>query len=450
MSSDPTHLAHVAFNQTFLLSSAYTEIRPLGIGAYGDVVKAKRLNEESGADEWVAVKRVKGIGGKRILTKRCLREMKLMRHLRGHPAIVNIYDSDIVYDAYGSFSEVYIYEELCATTLGAIIASNQPLGDENFSSFLHQILSGLKYIHSANVLHRDLKPENLLVNADGSLKICDFGLSRGFAMHGYEGVEMMTEYVATRWYRAPEIMLSQGNYTPAVDVWSVGCILAELLGSTPIFKGSDVVTQLDKILDVLGTPSLDSIRRICSPRTIDYLLSLPFRHPLPFQQLYPHASNDALDLLGRLLVFDPSERMTVEEALEHGYLETWHAFGEEEGCGVMFDTSFEAENTIEGMKVLIEQEVQYLRALVRNPHIPRHSRREPTTAIDFSPQTASLLSPGLPPSFSAQAGWSPSGVPVPTDEAFQTQTDYGYGYEGTEEVEVEDPGREFERRVWGD
>jgi mitogen-activated protein kinase 7 len=105
--------------------------------------------------------------------------------------------------------------ELMECDLAAIIRSGQPLTDAHFQSFIYQILCGLKYIHSANVLHRDLKPGNLLVNADCELKICDFGLARGFSMDPEENAGYMTEYVATRWYRAPEIMLSFQSYTKA-------------------------------------------------------------------------------------------------------------------------------------------------------------------------------------------------------------------------------------------
>ena len=155
----------------------------------------------------------------------------------------------------------------CQKLIAFQIRSGQPLTDAHFQSFIYQTLCGLKYIHSANVLHRDLKPGNLLVNADCELKICDFGLARGYTpgagtsrTAGNQG--FMTEYVATRWYRAPEIMLSFANYvsdvalrgradaqsyliqSTAIDVWSVGCILAELLGGRPIFKGREWVARI--------------------------------------------------------------------------------------------------------------------------------------------------------------------------------------------------------------
>lgn len=124
--------------------------------------------------------------------------------------------------------------------LHQIVRSGQPLSNLHVQFFLYQLLRGMKYIHSANVIHRDLKPGNLLVNSDCELKICDFGLARGFKAVGEVPDEArLTEYVATRWYRAPEIMLSNRRYTTAIDVWSIGCILAELLGGKPVFKGKE-------------------------------------------------------------------------------------------------------------------------------------------------------------------------------------------------------------------
>lgn len=124
-----------------------------------------------------------------------------------------------------SYNEVYLYEELMECDLAAIIRSGQPLTDAHFQSFIYQILCGLKYIHSANVLHRDLKPGNLLVNADCELKICDFGLARGFSNEPDNvAAGFQTEYVATRWYRAPEIMLSFAEYTKASTSYLHGCV----------------------------------------------------------------------------------------------------------------------------------------------------------------------------------------------------------------------------------
>lgn len=265
--------------------------------------------------------------------------------------------------------------------LAAIIRSGQPLTDAHFQSFIYQILCGLKYIHSANVLHRDLKPGNLLVNADCELKICDFGLARGFSQDPEENAGYMTEYVATRWYRAPEIMLSFQSYTkaseqqvpqsaqplliPTVDVWSIGCILAELLGGRPFFKGRDYVDQLNQILHYLGTPNEETLSRIGSPRAQEYVRNLPFMPKVPFQRLFSNANPDALDLLDRMLAFDPSSRISVEEALEHRYLHIWHDASDEPACPTTFDFHFEVVEDVPEMRKMILAEVQRFRQHVR-------------------------------------------------------------------------------------
>jgi len=352
--------AFTALNSTFVVDSAYQFVKELGQGAYGCVVAAKHKRSGEGC----AIKKITNINTKRILTKRCLREIKLLHHFRRHKNITCLYDMDIVFGPDGNFDEVYLYEELMEADLHAIIRSGQPLSDAHFQSFIYQTLCGLKYIHSADVLHRDLKPGNLLVNADCELKICDFGLARGFNQAQKQG--FMTEYVATRWYRAPEIMLSFANYASAIDVWSVGCILAELLAGKPIFKGRDYVDQLNQILHYLGTPSEDTLRRVGSPRAQDYIRSLPIRPRVPFAQLFPHANPLALDLLAKMLHFDPAKRITCDQALEHPYLAVWHDPTDEPVCPTKFDFSFEEEDSIDGMKKLIVEEVNLFRSEVRS------------------------------------------------------------------------------------
>ncbi|WAQ81878.1 hypothetical protein PtA15_2A191 [Puccinia triticina] len=200
----------------------------------------------------------------------------------------------------------------------------QDLSDDHCQYFIYQTLRGLKALHSAAVLHRDLKPSNLLLNSNCDLKICDFGLARSAFMGEQEATGFMTEYVATRWYRAPEIMLTFKEYTKAIDVWSVGCILAEMLNGKPLFPGRDYHHQLTLILDILGTPSLDDFYAISSHRSRDYIRALPFKKKKPFAQLYPNASALAIDLLEKCLTFNPKKRITCEEALRHPYLASYH------------------------------------------------------------------------------------------------------------------------------
>lgn len=142
------------------------------------------------------------------------------------------------------FQEIYVVNELMETDLAQIVKSNQPLSDDHIQFFLYQILRGLKYIHSAGILHRDLKPRNLLVNSNCDLKICDFGLARANIPYFDTAQAIMTDYIATRWYRAPEVILSWKKYTAAIDVWSVGCILAELLTRKPLLPASSEEEQI--------------------------------------------------------------------------------------------------------------------------------------------------------------------------------------------------------------
>ncbi|KAK6100108.1 mitogen activated protein kinase 2 [Batrachochytrium dendrobatidis] len=168
----------------------------------------------------------------------------------------------------------------------------------------------------------------------------------------------MTEYVATRWYRAPEIMLAFRNYTKAIDMWSVGCIFAELLGSKPLFKGRDYVDQLNQILSVLGTPDDETLSRIGSDRAQMYIRSLPQMPKIPFVNLYSSASELGLEMLEGLLKFDPATRMTVDEALVHPYLEAYHDPGDEPVHDRLFDFSFEIVESMDDMRKLISAEIR--------------------------------------------------------------------------------------------
>lgn len=359
------------FNQDFIIDQRFKIVKELGHGAYGIVCSAKYDdgNDSTTEGNFVAIKKITNIFSKKILCKRSLRELKLLQFFRGHKNITCLYDLDIIPNPMtGEFNEVYLYEELMECDMHQIIRSGQPLTDQHYQSFIYQVLCGLKYIHSADVLHRDLKPGNLLVNADCELKICDFGLARGFSEDVEQNTGFMTEYVATRWYRAPEIMLSFTNYTKAIDMWSVGCILAELLGGKPLFRGKDYVDQLNQILLILGTPKESTLTKIGSARAQAYVKSLPYMRKVEYSEILPTANPLALDLLEKMLTLDPYERITVNEALEHPYFQVWHDPQDEPECQVKFDfKSFETIDDLETMKQIIIDEVKTFREFVRKP-----------------------------------------------------------------------------------
>ncbi|KAI8335373.1 cell wall integrity MAP kinase [Chlamydoabsidia padenii] len=335
----------------FIVDDKYKFERVLGLGAYG--VVCSTINTET--NERCAIKKICNLFERPMLTKRALRELKLLKHFNGHKNIIGLFHADIVDTR--NFNELYLYEEFMEADLHQIIRSGQPLTDEHYQSFIYQTCCGLKYIHSANVLHRDLKPGNLLVNADCELKICDFGLARGCVSAKNGDTGFMTYYVATRYYRAPEIMLSFQNYTKAIDMWSVGCIFAELLCGRPLFKGRDYVDQLQQILFILGTPDDDTLGRVGSERAQLYIQGLDRFEKIPFAQLYPDASPAAIDLLERLLTFDPSLRIQVDDALEHPYFESFHDPINEINHNHPMDFIFESLVTSEDMKVELINEV---------------------------------------------------------------------------------------------
>lgn len=294
----------------FEIDTKYVPIKPIGRGSYGVVCSS--INRET--NEKVAIKKIYNVFDNRIDALRTLRELKLLRHLR-HENVIALKDI-MMPPQRRSFKDVYLVYELMDTDLHQIIKSPQPLSNDHLQYFLFQLLRGLKYLHSANILHRDLKPGNLLVNANCDLKICDFGLARTSSGRS----EFMTEYVVTRWYRAPELLLCCDTYGASIDVWSVGCIFAELLGRKPIFPGTECLSQLKLIINVLGTMSEADIAFIDNPKARRYIKSLQDSPGIPLCVLYPNANPLAIDLLRKMLIFDPSKRISVNEALQHPYM----------------------------------------------------------------------------------------------------------------------------------
>lgn len=260
-------------------------------------------------------------------------------------------------------NSIYIVTELMDTDLHQIIASQQHLSVKHIQYFIYQILRALKYIHSANVLHRDLKPSNLLINSDCTLKVCDFGMSRVAAPSDDEdGNSIMTEYVATRWYRAPEVILSWNHYSKAVDVWSVGCTFAELLGGKPLFPGTDYIHQINCIADIIGTPTESDLESIQNENARRYVLSLGYKPGIPLKSIFPDATEEAIDLLTRMLTWDPSKRITVDEALAHPFLKDHVSPDEEEPTCTPFNFDFEQYDLDqETFKNLIYEETLHFR-----------------------------------------------------------------------------------------
>ena len=397
----------------FIVDERYEYIKQIGVGAYGVVISCydKKTNRN------VAIKKVGNAFEDLIDAKRIVREIKLLRYFK-HDNIVSLIDIQKPPGRTG-FEDIYIITDLMETDLHRVIYSRQELTDDHIQYFIYQILRGVVYMHSANIIHRDLKPANILANKNCDLKICDLGLGRA-EVYEYDEMELrekqnktkkkpkkkkktedkdkkdkkdkdnkdkkdkkdkdknkdnkdkdnveeeeeeepdLTEYVITRWYRAPEVILCPSHYSKAVDIWSVGCIFAELLGRQPLFPGDHYLDQIQKIVAVTGTPKMEDLDFIKKKEAKEFFLKLVRRTKLTWSSLFPNANPIALDLLEKMLTFNPKKRYTVEQCISHPYFEGLHDPDQEPIITSTFDWTFDAvELTKENLQSMIYDESLY-------------------------------------------------------------------------------------------
>jgi len=235
-----------------------------------------------------------------VSSKRVYREIKMLCYFKHENVLSAV---DILQPPHiDFFQEIYVITELMQSDLHKIIVSSQPLTADHVKVFLYQILRGLKYLHSARILHRDIKPGNLLVNSNCLLKICDFGLARVEETRG----RCMTQEVVTQYYRAPELLMGTKHYTSAIDMWSVGCIFAELLGRRILFQAQTPILQLELITDLLGTPVPEDMKYACEGARA-HIMRRPFKRSSlqALHSLSSQATPEAVHLLCQMLVFHP-------------------------------------------------------------------------------------------------------------------------------------------------
>ncbi|XP_044868645.1 serine/threonine-protein kinase NLK2-like isoform X3 [Mauremys mutica] len=272
--------------------------RPIGYGAFGVVWSVTDPRD----GKRVALKKMPNVFQNLVSCKRVFRELRMLCYFK-HENVLSALDI-LQPPQIDCFEEIYVLTELMQSDLHKVIVSPQPLSAEHIKVFLYQILRGLKYLHSAGVLHRDIKPGNLLVNSNCILKICDFGLAR---LEEPDEGQPMTQEVVTQYYRAPEILMGTPHYGPPIDLWAVGCIFAELLGRRVLFQGSSPIQQLDLITDLLGTPPPHALRSACEGARTHVLRGAHKPPALSVLHLLSgEATHEAVHLLCRLLVFDPS------------------------------------------------------------------------------------------------------------------------------------------------
>jgi len=371
--------------KNWYVGDRYRLVKILGHGSYGQV--AEGVDTKTG--QKVAIKRINNVFDQEIDTKRILREVFILRHLR-HENVIRLLNI-VKPRNLAEFNELYLVFEFVDTDLHKLINSPQYLSIQHIKTFLYQLLCGLKYIHSSLVIHRDIKPANILLNENCSLRICDFGLARVVSPTRFVGADVvagvetsmhvcdaspsncvtpgcahmsketksgeeedsstpktlqrqLTKHVVTRWYRPPELILLQ-DYTNAVDMWSVGCIFAELLSMQkdsvssfkdrqPLFPGKscfplsadtdstykDRLDQLNVIFNIIGTPEEHDVADLGDVQ--HYLRGLQKKPRKEFGAIFKAAPADAIDLLNHMLVFNPKKRLSVEEALRHSFLQS--------------------------------------------------------------------------------------------------------------------------------
>ncbi|CAK8683366.1 mitogen-activated protein kinase 8-like [Clavelina lepadiformis] len=362
-------------DSVFTVLKRYQNLKPIGSGAQGMVCAA----HDTILGQHVAIKKLSRPFQNPTHAKRAYRELVLMRAVN-HKNIIGLLNVFSPQKSFEEFANVYLVMELMDASLCQVIQMD--LDHERLSYLLYQLLCGIKHLHSAGIIHRDLKPSNIVVRSDCTLKILDFGLARTAG-----GSFMMTPYVVTRYYRAPEVILGMG-YQEVVDIWSVGCIFGEMIRGQVLFPGTDHIDQWNKITEQLGTPSEEFTDKL-QTTVRNYVLNRPTQRGYPIQRLFPDnffpadsesngrlRASQARDLLGKMLVVDPVNRITVDEALQHPYIKVWYDTSEVEGPAPQLNDNAaidEAEYTVDKWKEVIWKEVKRWESVdttVPNPLFP--------------------------------------------------------------------------------
>lgn len=283
----------------------YEKISFLGEGQFATVYKARDVTNGM----IVAVKKIK-VGSrteaKDGINRTAIREIKFLRDLK-HPNVIGLLD------VFGYKSNVSLVFDFMDTDLEIVIKDSQiVLIPAHVKAYMIMTLQGLDYLHSNWILHRDLKPNNLLINSKGVLKIGDFGLAKNYGSPN----KVYSHQVVTRWYRAPELIFGAKIYSTGIDIWAVGCILAELLLRVPFLPGETDLDQLNQIFKVLGSPSEEDWPHVS---TLPHFVQFKPMPAIPFRDIFTASSDDLIEVLEKMLALNPLKRCTCKEALKMSY-----------------------------------------------------------------------------------------------------------------------------------
>ncbi|KAK0426625.1 hypothetical protein QR680_009813 [Steinernema hermaphroditum] len=291
----------------------YLKLEKIGEGTYGVVFKGQLRSDKK---EFVAMKRIRMDLDNEGVPSTAMREIAILKEL-SHPNIVGLKDVIIARNKRNEMQLHLIFEYIdmdLRMFLDKIHKTGNKMNLPIVKSFTHQLLKGLAYIHVRRMLHRDLKPQNILVHSNGLVKLADFGLARAFSLPG----RVYTHEVVTLWYRPPEILIGGNYYTTAVDIWSLACIIAEMIKGDAIFKGDSEIDQLFRIFRVFGTPTDEIWKGITQMEC--YSTEFPKWPIRTVGDLLPDLEPAGINFLTLMFVMNPKNRATARYCLGHEFL----------------------------------------------------------------------------------------------------------------------------------
>lgn len=288
------------------MADSYQKLEKIGEGTYGVVYKAK----EKKTGRIVALKKIRLNDENEGVPATTIREVSLLRALK-HSTIVNL--ETVLYKQNKMYLAMEYLDFDLRKYIDGVRKSNKTIPDHVLRFFIQQIVTAVDYCHSRAILHRDIKPQNILVGHDLRLKLADFGLGRsvGIPLRTY------THDIITLWYRPPELLLGAKYYSEAVDVWSVAAIIAELVLLVPIFQGDSEVDQIYKIFKVLGTPNEKLWPGVLE--LLSFHQELPQWTGIDLRNILK-VNNELISMLEKMLVYNPTDRLSAKRALKHEYL----------------------------------------------------------------------------------------------------------------------------------
>jgi len=304
--AQPTSLAPTRIESKLTGLDRYTKLEKVGDGTYGVVYKAR----DKVTNGTVALKKIRLEQEDEGVPSTAIREISLLKHLT-HANIVTLHEA-----IYQEGRLYLVFEYLDQDLKRHMDLTNGMLKPKLVQSYMYQLLKGMTFCHQRGILHRDLKPQNLLIDQAGILKLADFGLARAVAVP----VRLYTHEIVTLWYRAPEVLLGSsaiGKYSTPVDMWSIGCIFAEMVTKEPLFPGDSEIDERYSIFLALGTPN-DTVWPGVS-QLPNYKETFPKWNARALSEILPEFSPLALDLISKMLVFEPSKRISAKQALQHPY-----------------------------------------------------------------------------------------------------------------------------------